>query len=195
MTDPDDTGAFASKLDEAIAAKKAADAEPPAPAAEVADNADSVVDPDAEGAEIDADAADPLVAMTAERDGYIDALQRLKAEFDNHRRRNGELAVQQREQAAAGLVEKILPVLDACEAALVHEADAVKPINDQLLDALTGQGLTTMIPTGEAFDPEQHEAVMHEEGDGGEPVVAEVLRTGYAWNGRVIRPAMVKVRG
>lgn len=140
---------------------------------------------------------DPLTAMTAERDEYLDALQRIKAEFDNHRRRVSEQAVVQREQAAATLVEKLLPVLDACEAALAHDAEGVRPINDQLLEALNAQGLAAVTPTGETFDPEQHEAVLHEEGDGTAdgPVVAEVLRTGYAWNGRVIRPAMVKVRG
>lgn len=198
--DDADGGAFSAKLDEAIAAKMAADAE--SQTTSTAEGEAPEGGP-AEGASGDAasidgasEDVDPLVAMTAERDGYIDALQRLKAEFDNHRRRNGELATQQREQAAAGLVEKILPVLDACEAALVHDADAVKPINDQLIDALTAQGLAMMVPAGESFDPELHEAVLHEEGDGDDgPVVAEVLRTGYSWNGRVIRPAMVKVRG
>ncbi|MFM2046940.1 MAG: GrpE protein, partial [Actinomycetota bacterium] len=48
---------------------------------------------------------------------------------------------------------------------------------------------------GRPFDPAVAEAVVHEPGEGGEPVVAEVLRTGYAWKGRVLRAAMVKVRG
>jgi molecular chaperone GrpE len=52
-----------------------------------------------------------------------------------------------------------------------------------------------MAPEGTPFDPNQHDAVLHEAGDGGESVVVEVLRTGYAWKGRVLRPAMVKVRG
>lgn len=143
----------------------------------------------------DAAAIDPLVAMTAERDGYVDALQRLKAEFDNHRRRSADQASEQRAQAAAGLVEKLLPVLDACEAALSHGAEAVRPIHDQLLETLSTNGLTRVDPAGEPFDPEQHEAVLHEAGDDEAPVVTEVLRTGYAWNGRIIRAAMVKVRG
>jgi molecular chaperone GrpE len=45
------------------------------------------------------------------------------------------------------------------------------------------------------FDPSTAEAVMHEPGDGGEPVVVEVLRTGYEWKGRVLRAALVKVKG
>jgi molecular chaperone GrpE len=48
-------------------------------------------------------------------------------------------------------------------------------------------------PTGEPFDPAVAEAVVHEPGDGGEHIVSEVLRAGYTWNGRVLRPAMVKV--
>ena len=52
-------------------------------------------------------------------------------------------------------------------------------------------------PEAESFDPERHDAVMHEPAEGAEggPVVAQVLRAGYSWKGRVVRPAMVKVRG
>ena len=64
-----------------------------------------------------------------------------------------------------------------------------------LLDALEKGGLVRMSPEGQPFDPNLHEAVLHEEGDGGEIVVLESLRTGYSWGGRVLRPAMVKVRG
>jgi molecular chaperone GrpE len=64
-----------------------------------------------------------------------------------------------------------------------------------LLDMLEREGLVRLTPAGEAFDPNQHDAVMHEEGDGGEAIVVETLRTGYQWKSRVLRPAMVKVRG
>jgi molecular chaperone GrpE len=51
------------------------------------------------------------------------------------------------------------------------------------------------VPTdGVAFDPNLHEAVLHEPGDGGEPQIVEVLRTGYLWHGKVLRAAMVKVK-
>ena len=150
----------------------------------------------ADDAAPEGDVADPLVAVTAERDEYLDALQRLKAEFANHKRRSGEAATLQREQAAAGLVERLLPVLDACEAALGHGAEEVRPVADQLREVLMSQGLEVVDPAGEPFDPEHHEAVMHEPGDDVEvPTVADVLRTGYSWNGRTIRAAMVKVVG
>ena len=56
------------------------------------------------------------------------------------------------------------------------------------------RGLERIDPAGAAFDPNEADAVAHGDGDGG-PVVAEVLRPGYRWKGRVLRPAMVKVKG
>jgi molecular chaperone GrpE len=50
-------------------------------------------------------------------------------------------------------------------------------------------------PLNQAFDPNEHEAVLHEPGDVEHPVVIDVLRFGYRWKGRVLRPAMVKVKG
>jgi len=181
------------------ASAPAATADATEPEAEAATFADAIAeDPGAApGAETaDLSPSDVLSTVTAERDEYLAAMQRLKAEFANHKRRTSDQQTQQREQAAAGLVEKLLPVLDGCDAAMAHEPDAVRPIHDSLTDVLTKAGLTRIEPEGDVFDPESHEAVMHEEGDGsGEPLVVEVLRAGYSWNGRVIRPAMVKVKG
>jgi len=135
-----------------------------------------------------------IVALIAERDEYLEGLQRLKAEFANARRRNAEQASTQRQQAAADLVEKLLPVLDSCDAAIAHGVSEVEPIATALFDVLAAQGLARLDPTGQPFNPEQHEAVMHEDGEG-EPTVSETLRTGYIWNDRILRPAMVKVQG
>ncbi len=137
---------------------------------------------------------DPL-AVVAERDEYRDALLRLKAEFDNYRKRAAREDAEVRERAATALVDKLLVVLDACDAAVGHGAADVEPIAKMLLEVLERDGLERMAPEGSPFDPTHHEAVLHESGDGGESVVVEVLRTGYAWKGRVLRPAMVKVRG
>jgi molecular chaperone GrpE len=138
---------------------------------------------------------DPVVAARAERDEYRDALQRLKAEFDNSRKRAVKVEADTRARAAEALVVQLLPVLDACDAALVHDAADVGPISKMLLETLAKEGLEPMVVEGEPFDPTRHEAVMHEAGDGTESVVTESLRTGYLWKGRVLRPAMVKVRG
>ena len=83
----------------------------------------------------------------------------------------------------------------ACDSAIFHGATEVEPIFASLLGTLEKEGLARMHPEGEEFDPTFHEAVLHEGGDGGETIVAEVIRSGYTWKGRVLRPAMVKVKG
>jgi molecular chaperone GrpE len=86
-------------------------------------------------------------------------------------------------------------VLDACDGALTHGHQDVRPVYEALMDTLEKQGLVLVYPSGEAFDPNLHEAVQHEPGEDGEPAVSEVFRSGYTWKGRVLRPAMVKVKG
>ena len=144
------------------------------------------------------DAPLELAAVVAERDAYLDDLQRVTAEFTNFRRqtikRNTELVA----QAASRLAKALLPVLDACEAAVSQGVEGIEAVQAQMLGVLSAEGLTVLGSVDEPFDPGFHEAVMSEDAsDDGEaaPVVAEVLRTGYAWNGRVLRPALVKVRG
>jgi molecular chaperone GrpE len=148
-----------------------------------------------EGGDGDDDAGLDPVVLAAERDEYRDTLLRLKAEFDNFRKRTAREQTEVRERAAEGLVEKLLVVLDACDAAVGHGSADVEPIAKMLLEVLERDGLERMAPEGQPFDPNQHDAVLHEPGDDGESVVVEALRTGYVWRGRVLRPAMVKVRG
>lgn len=153
---------------------------------------DGALDASGEPVEISEEA---VVGLIAQRDDYLDALQRLKAEFANFRRRTDESAADQRRQAASALVERLLPVLDSCDAAIAQGVEAVAPIRSALFDTLAAQGLATMESTGVPFDPQWHEAVLHESGDGDEQVVIETLRTGYMLNDRVLRAAMVKVQG
>lgn len=138
-----------------------------------------------------------LEQVVAERDEYLDLARRVQADFENYKRRIDAQRVEQAARAAESLAVELLPVLDACDAALGHGADEVAPVQAALVAALQRKGLEPIDATDADFDPELHEAVMSEPGDGGEngPVVVEVLRAGYQWNGRVIRPAMVKVRG
>lgn len=133
--------------------------------------------------------------VTAERDELRDTAQRLAADFDNFRKRSAREREDESRRAVGRFVESLLPVLDACEQAQAHGSDGVEPIAKALLGALEQQGLTQVGTPGEPFDPTWHEAVMHEPGDGGEQVVAEVFRTGYRWEGSVLRAAMVKVAG
>lgn len=151
----------------------------------------------------EAEAADPdePVSVEAERDAYLADLQRVTAEFANFRRqtikRNTDLVA----QAAARLAEALLPVLDACEAAVRQGVEGMEPVRSQLVGVLAGQGLEVIDGVDEPFDPTRHEAVMtagpddDSSADPAELAVVEVLRTGYAWKGRVLRPAMVKVAG
>lgn len=158
---------------------------------EVADDRDDVLG-DAEAPFVDGTVGRSDLA--AERDEYLEALQRVKAEFDNYRRRTESQRAEMVERAVGRLVDELLPVLDACDAAVGHGASEVEPIATTLLDRLGQEGLERMDVVGQTFDPNLHEAVMHEPGEGGEETIVESFRSGYLWKGRVLRPAMVKVR-
>jgi molecular chaperone GrpE len=134
-----------------------------------------------------------LEQVTSERDQFRDAYQRTAADFDNFRKQAQRRVDDEVARASGGLVERLLPVLDACDAAVAHGAVEVEPIVAALLGALEKEGLVRVDPIGEVFDPTVAEAVVHEPGDGGEHIVSDVMRAGYTWQGRVLRPAMVKV--
>ena len=178
--------------------------------AEIVDDDESTVSPGAAGPFGE---GDPLSVALDERDEYLDALRRLQAEFENYRKRVAKQQADQVAQAAALLVDKLLPVLDTLDLAAEHLGDAESTDGKALLAAssllhsvLSKEGLERLDPIGEEFDPTAQEAVGHlpvEEGtDGGGvpgapggPVVAQVMRPGYRWKGSVVRPAMVVVRG
>jgi len=134
-----------------------------------------------------------LERVITERDQFRDAYQRSAADFDNFRKQAQRRLDDEVVRSSGALVERLLPVLDACDGALSHGATEVEPIAGALLGALEKEGLVRVHPLGEPFDPTVADAVVHEPGGGGEPVVAEVMRAGYTWRGRVLRPAMVKV--
>lgn len=138
---------------------------------------------------------DAFVTLAAERDEYLDALRRTQADFENYRKRVQRELSEARDAGAASLVGKLVDVLDTVDLALAHDpSDAVAQIATALVDALGKEGLTRVDALGAAFDPAVHDAVLHEEGDGPAEVI-EVLRSGWQWNGRVLRAAMVKVKG
>jgi molecular chaperone GrpE len=130
-----------------------------------------------------------------ERDEFKDIALRVQADFENYRKRAAAQMGDELDRALGKLVEQLLPVLDACEAAVAHGVEGVEQVWSSLIGALQKQGLEALDLAGQPFDPALADAVMHEEGDGSEPVVLEVLRTGYRWKGRVLRAAMVKVKG
>ncbi len=153
-------------------------------------------------AEADADAAvleavELAGRLEAERDEYLDLARRVQADFENYKRRVDQQNVELRARAAEQLARELLPVLDAGEAASAQGMLDAAAIYNQLLSTLEKQGLARVAESDVEFDPNIHEAVMHEEGESEEEaaVVTEILRTGYLWNDRVLRPAMVKVLG
>jgi molecular chaperone GrpE len=161
----------------------------PAGAADVVDGDDF----DAIVGEIDYSDVD-VPALLAEREEFKGLAQRLQADFDNYRKRVAAQSLAEADRASGRLAEALLPVLDAAEAAFVRHPDEVGPLLNQMLVELKKHGLETLVLENEPFDPELAEAVAHEPGDGGEPVVAEVLRSGYTWKGKVLRAAMVKTK-
>ena len=138
-----------------------------------------------------------FAAVSAERDQYLDSLRRLKAEFDNSRKRQERDRTRILESASEKLVQELLPVLDNLDRALESEGDireGVRATRDQLADVLANEGLLPVASDGQPFDPNVHEAVMgqpsedHEEG-----TVLQTFQRGYLLNGRAIRPAKVVV--
>ena len=149
----------------------------------------------ADTAEAEAAVELDVEAVLAERDNFKDIALRLQADFDNYRKRVAAQSALDMQNATGKIADALLPVLDACEAAFVQHPAEVEPLFNLLLGTLRKVGLEGMNLLEQPFDPNLAEAVMHEPGDGGELVVSEVLRSGYTWQGKVLRPAMVKVRG
>lgn len=145
---------------------------------------------------------DPVEEARAQAAQYLDDLQRLKAEFENYRKRMLKEQTALVERASAAVVERLLPVLDNFELALLA-ADRTKDyqsmvrgvemVYGEFIEVLKKEGLERIDALHKPFDPELHEAVMHAEGEGDTVVVVDEMRPGYRFAGRVLRPVMVKV--
>lgn len=130
-----------------------------------------------------------------ERAQQDERYKRLLAEYDNFRKRSQKEKDGTYLDAQVNTVAAILPVLDNLErAAQAEEAsEGVKMILKQFRDILTKAGVAPCGAEGETFDPNLHNAVMHEDGEGkGDTVIAQVLQKGYTMKDRLVRAAMVK---
>ena len=134
-------------------------------------------------------------------DDRLDQLMRLKADFENFRKRELREKTELVERASFRVVEQLLPVLDdfdrAINALRTHTDDdalirGLELVLTQLRGVLESEGLERVIAEG-AFDPHEHEAVMSVPGEVDEPTVLEVVRPGYKLKGKTIRPALVQV--
>ncbi|KAA0086735.1 nucleotide exchange factor GrpE [Mycolicibacterium sp. P9-64] len=122
-------------------------------------------------------------------------LQRVKAEYDNYRKRSVRQEQAAAERAKAGVAAQLVPVLDDLERARNHgdlESGPLKSVADKLNTALENIGLVAFGAEGDPFDPSLHEAVQHE-GDGSNPVIGTVMRQGYKIGDHILRHAMVGV--
>jgi molecular chaperone GrpE len=144
---------------------------------------------------------DDLSSLQRERDDLLDTTRRLQADFENYRKRVVREQTALVERSTEGLLEQLLPVLDSFELAVRNleggDVDekvrkGIELVYAELTSVVERSGLERIEAEGAPFDPNEHEAVMQDDGDG-EPHVDGVLRTGWKLKGRVLRPAMVKV--
>jgi len=140
--------------------------------------------------------------LADEKAVLLDSLQRLKADFDNYRKRMLKEQTRIVETAEAELMKKLLPVMDNLQRAIDSSTDAeskglrqgVAKVLELMLGTLSKEGLEVIDPEGEPFDPEHHEAMMVvETGECPEGTVVDVVQKGYRFNGLLLRPAMVRV--
>jgi molecular chaperone GrpE len=143
-----------------------------------------------------------LEAAEAQAAEYKDQWMRERADFKNYKRRAELERTELIRSASAGLVLKLLPVMDDFEraAASVPPEIASHPwwsgavlIGQKLRTVLESEAVTAIDAVGEDFDPNLHEAVLYEDADGQDGKVIEELQKGYRMGDRVLRPTMVKV--
>jgi len=148
-----------------------------------------------------AEAEDPLARAQRERDEYLDLARRAQADFENYRKRAAREAAAAGERAKSGLVRELLPVVDNLERALAsagqeeqHLAEGVRLVHSELIAVLERHGVEQFDPSGERFDPSEHEALSMRDQDGAESgLVLDVVEKGYRANGTILRPARVVV--
>ena len=132
---------------------------------------------------------DPVAALTED-------LQRLQAEYSNYKKRVDRDRLLAGEIATAGALLELLPILDDLDRAGEHGelTGGFKAVADQILNATKKLGLEKFGETPSIFDPNIHEALMHEtSSEVKETTVTKILQFGYRYKERVLRPARVVV--
>ena len=192
---PATEGQEAAAQDAVVSAPEAEPAEPGAP---------GPAEPDAPEREpVEAD-LDELLGKAQERDEYLALAQRTQADFENYRRRMTRDIGAAEGRGVARAAKELLPALDNLERALAAAnehpddglAEGVRLLHAEMSAALSRLGIESFRPEGEVFDPEQHEAMATQPGDGAKPgTVLEVYQSGYRLGESMIRPARVVVAG
>ena len=150
----------------------------------------------------EAELAEQVQKLVAEKQDLTNTLVRLQADFDNYRKRIEKERDQARHRGVEHLVEQLLPVLDGFDRALAaHDDPAYEEyrkgfelIRKQLWDVLVKQGVHRIESVGKEFDPNVHHAIEHvPTTDYPDGAVIDELQPGYTFHHRVLRPAMVRV--
>jgi molecular chaperone GrpE len=143
---------------------------------------------------------DELLTRSRERDEYLALAQRTQADFENYRKRMSRENAAAADRGAGRLAKELLPALDHLDLALKAsdgDAETVKGfamVREEIISALGRVGIEPFSPHGEAFDPNEHEAMVQQPAEGAEPgTILEVYQQGYRINGVVLRPARVVV--
>lgn len=134
-----------------------------------------------------------MESLRKERDEYLDMARRAQAELANYRKRVARQQAEQLERAGEAVLARLLPLIDALDAAAAQHPQTAQPLQRVLSSILEAEGVERVEPVGQVFDPNLAEAVEHE-GDGEVQIVTEVRRPGFRWRGRLLRPASVCVR-
>ena len=146
---------------------------------------------------------DELSAKAVKADEYLQLAQRTQADFENFRKRAARDAALAQDRGVAKLAKELLPAIDNLERALKamgeehsQYAAGIKLVHTDLLSGLQRVGVEPFSPAGEPFDPQFHEAVVHQPVEGVESgMVAEVFQQGFRLGDSVLRPARVLVAG
>lgn len=154
-----------------------------------------------EGAEEKADNNSEVEALKAKAAETEDKLLRLRADFENFRRRTRQEKEELGNSVEAEFVKNLLPLIDNFERAMAADTTDVETfkkgmimIQKQLMDALKNKGLESIETKDAKFDPNFHQAVMRVENpDLEDDTIAMEMQKGYMVKGKVIRPAMVQV--
>lgn len=144
-----------------------------------------------------------LKEKASKADECLDKMLRMQADYENRRKRQDKEKLDFLKFANEGLVTELLRVMDDFERAIdsaknTNDAKAllqgIEMVRHDFQDIMEENGLKAIDPNGQLFDPEKHEAIEHIEDDD-HPVntVLEVMRKGYELNGKILRPAAVKV--
>ena len=151
----------------------------------------------------DADLYDTINQLNADKTSLINDLQRTRADFENYRKHTDEDIERASQRATEKVIKKLLPIIDILDNATasmpedLQDNDWAKGVTQAHKNVVKLMGELKIAPIetkpGDKFDHQIHEAIAMENGDGDTEVVAEVLRQGYTYHGRVLRPTMVKV--